>query len=233
MMDNMSLTKVPRNRDLIDCFFTPYLLLLASYIPRRIKPNHITLIGFFSGFLGVASLVFISAPIGLLIAALFFMFRWMLDDLDGIHARLTGQSSGFGAFLDAFCDFIFSQFFLFSVLYRFEMFIPIFVFISLLRVTAEGLVYLLKANTTYYSLPLFGASVEIFSWVGVLVGSFFIKEDALDLLWNSFLIRQFFEFFGIHSLNLVTIGMFLYLFFLPFTIIEIFIKGKQILTDIR
>ena len=73
---------------------------LASLIPKAVHPNAISLFGaacaYFTSFL---------VQVQLLRAAAFFYTLYMVaDNLDGLHARCTKQTSAFGHALDHFVD---------------------------------------------------------------------------------------------------------------------------------
>ena len=72
---------------------------LAVYIPRSVTPNSITLLG---GALCVASyfLQQQGTPCGFVAASACFIAYCVLDNLDGKHARATGQCSDWGSVLD-------------------------------------------------------------------------------------------------------------------------------------
>lgn len=94
-----------------------YFLLgkVAHFIPRSITPNTLTITAFISALTGCLLLYLVQTPAAFLYWALFNFIWYMLDALDGIHARLTGQTSEFGAFLDHFLDNIFFYIYVYCV----------------------------------------------------------------------------------------------------------------------
>ena len=81
--------------------FTYYCMsYIAPHISRKITPNQITVLGFIAAMIGTALLYFVQTPAAYLYWVLFNFIWFLLDTLDGMHARLSQQSSEFGAFLD-------------------------------------------------------------------------------------------------------------------------------------
>ena len=73
--------------------FTYFLLgKIAHRIPRSITPNQITIAAFISALVGCALLYFIKSPVAYLWWVLFNFIWYILDALDGIHARLSNLS---------------------------------------------------------------------------------------------------------------------------------------------
>ena len=75
---------------------------LVPRIPRAITPNTITFIGIGFAVAGAvaAGLAMAGEPWLYALAALFFMVYLTADNVDGPHARRTGQASPLGEFLD-------------------------------------------------------------------------------------------------------------------------------------
>ncbi len=65
-----------------------------------IDPNTITLLGFFFS-LASGALIFFDH---LILAAVLYTFSGLCDMMDGVVARVNGQESKFGSFLDSFLD---------------------------------------------------------------------------------------------------------------------------------
>jgi phosphatidylglycerophosphate synthase len=75
---------------------------LVKIIPRRILPNWITVLGQFAAGLGVitAALAVNGRPYLYLVSAFLWICYLTADNIDGSHARRTGQTSVLGEFLD-------------------------------------------------------------------------------------------------------------------------------------
>jgi phosphatidylglycerophosphate synthase len=77
-------------------------------LPARLSPNAITHAGHFLNFVGVAMLVGLWPHRGwpFIASALLIQLWTLCDNIDGAHARRTGQSSPFGEFLDHGLDIL-------------------------------------------------------------------------------------------------------------------------------
>ena len=90
MIDNVFRVRLPR-------YAGP---LLAFYARLSLTPNQVTLLGFC-----VAILASIAVARGLWWVALsLWWVSRVADGTDGLYARETGQSTGFGAYLDILLD---------------------------------------------------------------------------------------------------------------------------------
>lgn len=90
----------------LDNILNPAWVWLASFLPRWISPNAVTLTGMILQVLGLLGLLFSSdGRTWRLIACFVTMLAYQtFDALDGKHARNTGQSSPLGALFDHGCD---------------------------------------------------------------------------------------------------------------------------------
>lgn len=141
---------------------TYYLLgKVAPWIPYSVRPNQITVSAFLFALLGCALLYFISSPMAYLYWAICNLVWYVLDALDGIHARLTQQTSEYGAFLDHMLDNIFFLVMLSVFLLKFDLLHPLYVFILLLRVTAALVVFVVQVHTGRMYLSWFSGGLEL------------------------------------------------------------------------
>ena len=74
---------------------------IASMIPRGLHPNYISLLG---AVCALAASSLITETGYQMTAALFYVLYLVADNLDGLHARNTNQTSSFGHALDHFVD---------------------------------------------------------------------------------------------------------------------------------
>jgi len=88
-------------------------LLIAKY--TRIKPNHITVLGF---ILNITSVIFFfhGTSLSLILVALLFEASLILDYVDGTLARLTNSVSEFGRKLDFLSGCLYTNFALLALL---------------------------------------------------------------------------------------------------------------------
>src|SRR3990167_6289289 len=127
---------------------TYYLLTpVAPHIPKRISPNQITVLGFLSALMGTALLFFVKTPMAYIYWVIFNLIWFLLDALDGMHARLSNQSSEYGAFLDHALDNIYFIFMLTVFAAKFDLLHMLYIYIIILRVTASVMVFTVQYHT--------------------------------------------------------------------------------------
>ncbi len=86
----------------------PYTAHVAKFVYNMgFSANSITIITFFIGIMGIASLFIFSGYNGLVIAAILIAFRNLGDTIDGKIARGSGTASSLGGFSDIVIDWLF------------------------------------------------------------------------------------------------------------------------------
>lgn len=199
---------------------TYYLLgKVAHLVPRSISPNSITLAAFVSSILGCLLLLFVQSPVAYLYWAIFNFLWYILDALDGIHARLTKQSSEFGAFLDHFLDSIFFvvMFAVFTV--KFDLLHPLYIFIILLRAAAVTSVFLVQVSTNRLLLPKFSGGLELLLMTTVMLLSYFYPHfDPAQYVTQATLLNLF-HVFAFHIGFFMKMSLFVYLIGVPINFI--------------
>src|SRR3990167_7235244 len=163
-----------------------YFLLgkVAHYIPRSVSPNQITIVAFVSAMIACALLYFISSPMAYLYWAIFNFIWYVLDALDGIHARLTRQTSEYGAFLDHVLDNIFFliMFTVFTI--KFDLSHPLYVLALMTRITAAVMVFIVQVHTGKLYLSKLSGGLELLLMTTVmLLFYFFILTKFLLQEW--------------------------------------------------
>ncbi len=158
-----------------------YFLLgkCAPLIPSSIRPNQITFAGFIAALIGTFLLYKIQTPAAYLYWLVFNFLWYLLDALDGIHARRTQQSSEFGAFLDHALDNIYFVFMLTVFVIKFDLAHTIYIYILLLRVTAATLVFLVQCHTKRLYLSRCSGGTELLLFSLVMVGSYYFPHFNL------------------------------------------------------
>jgi len=78
--------------------------LARIFISLKITPNQMTVAGL---VFGIASCLLFLSTENLVLFFILIVASALFDALDGVVARLTDQSSKFGAYLDAMCDRLF------------------------------------------------------------------------------------------------------------------------------
>eukprot|EP01084_Bolivina_argentea_P237034 398466_1 len=94
--------------DILDPYLRPYFWIpISKYIPKSVSPNLVTILGATSFFISISIWVYettnlesCSSSFGYYVLALGVFIYQLCDNLDGIHARNTNQSSALGMLLD-------------------------------------------------------------------------------------------------------------------------------------
>jgi phosphatidylglycerophosphate synthase len=90
---------------LLDRAFERLGYVLEPYVPRSVTPNSITLIGFAGDIVaGIALYLSVQAPMWSILALAGITIHVIADSIDGAVARVRGQASKLGAFLDQMTD---------------------------------------------------------------------------------------------------------------------------------
>jgi len=85
----------------LDPFIMKAFLPLGPIFARlKIKPNHLTLIGFFLTFFGVYYVAIGEIKKGIIIV----IFTWLFDVIDGALAKYSNNVTKFGGFFDSVMD---------------------------------------------------------------------------------------------------------------------------------
>lgn len=170
---------------------TYYLLTpLAPHIPKRISPNQITVLAFLSALTGTALLYFIKTPMAYIYWVIFNLIWFLLDALDGMHARLSNQSSEYGAFLDHALDNIYFIFMLTVFAAKFDLLHMLYIYIIILRVTAAVMVFTVQCHTKRLYLSRFSGGLEFLLFSTAMILSYYYPHMNPALLTtNSFLLK--------------------------------------------
>ncbi len=193
-----------------------YFLLgkVAHFIPRSVKPNTITVMAFFSSIIACILLFVVPGPEAFILWTVFNFIWYILDALDGIHARLTHQTSEYGAYLDHFFDTAYFIFMLTAFAVRFDLTHTIYLFILFLRCTAATNVFLVQVHTGKLLLGRFSGGLELVLFSAAMILSYYFPHlnlvehtqnshalywiNTLDLTNNVFMkITLLFYLFGV------------------------------------
>ena len=146
---------------------------VAPKIPKSISPNQITIAAFTSAMIGTILLFLIQSPVAYLYWIGFNLLWYILDALDGMHARLTNQSSEYGAFLDHALDDIYFLFMLTVFAIKFDLAHALYIYILLLRTTSAIMVFIVQTHTRQLYLGKFTAGLETPLFTLAMLLSFF------------------------------------------------------------
>jgi len=201
------------NRDIFDNLLYPLLSKFVVYIPGFIHPNVLTLGAIFSACATAAVFAFFPGPSAYLYCAGLLLCWIVLDSCDGIHARNTGQSSEFGAFLDHAGD-AFGLFVLhLAFVYRLDIQSPVLIGALLLRQAMNGWVFLIQNYAGKLHLPTAGWSVEIYTVAALMIAKFLFPDQTFsigplpefDIIGNALL----FYYIAV-PVNLIELGVVVY-----------------------
>ena len=91
--------------DINDFWYFPNRWVVKFLYPLPITPTHITIISLIAGLVSVRFYM-IDTSAGLMWGALFLYLKIFLDNVDGNLARVRGETSRLGRFLDSLTDFM-------------------------------------------------------------------------------------------------------------------------------
>ena len=106
--DIEKMSKLPpgaRFLDINDFWYFPNRWVVKFLYPLPITPTHITIISLIAGLISVRFYM-IDTSAGLMWGALFLYLKIFLDNVDGNLARVRGETSRLGRFLDSLTDFM-------------------------------------------------------------------------------------------------------------------------------
>lgn len=168
---------------------------IAHYVPRSIKPNQITTAAFISAMIGTALLLLVPSPAAFLYWIVFNFVWYILDALDGIHARLTQQSSEYGAFLDHAFDNLYFIFMFTVFTVKFDLGHTFYIYAMIARVTAALMVFTVQFHTKRLYLGRFSGGFELFLFTTAMLLSYFFPnfnpENHTTNPWFLYLIHIF------------------------------------------
>lgn len=199
-----------------------YFLLgkVAHLVPRSIKPNQITATAFLSTLVASALLYFVKSPVGLLYWALFNFIWYLLDALDGIHARLTQQTSEFGAFLDHFLDVI-SFIFAFTVFaLRFDLLHPLYLFVLLVRFTGATTTFLVQMHTEKLPIGKLTGSSEAVLMTAVMFSTYYFPHFALRHYTSNAALLHLMDVLSLNQGVFMKLVLLIYLVVLPINFVQ-------------
>ena len=94
--------------DINDLWYLPNRWVVRFLYPLPVTPTQVTIASLFAGLVSVGCYMMNSSA-GLMWGALFLYLKIFLDNVDGNLARVRGEASRLGRFLDSLTDFIVSS----------------------------------------------------------------------------------------------------------------------------
>lgn len=192
---------------------TYYLLSgVAPHVPRRISPNQITLLAFLSAMTGTVLLLVVKTPAAYLYWVIFNLIWFLLDALDGMHARLSNQTSEYGAFLDHALDNIYFLFMFTAIAIKFSLLHILYLYIIILRITASLMVFTVQSHTKRFYLGRLTGGLEFILMTGAMLLTYFYPA-ANPLQWTT-------NSTALYVMNLLSLqhGVFMKLALIPYFI---------------
>lgn len=216
-MSNNAVIMPDDYKDLIYKITYPLLGKLAPRIPNSIAPNQITIAAFISTLIAAALLYFVQSPMAFIYWALFNAIWYVLDALDGIHARLTGQCSEYGAFLDHAFDNI-SFIFTFTVFaIKFDLLHPFYIFILLSRFTAATMVFTMQCHTNRLYLSKFSGGFEFLLMTIVMLLSYAFPHFNPAMHTNNSFLLHWIDLLNLQQGLFMKLTLLIYLIGVPIT----------------
>ncbi len=212
--------------------FTYYLLsFVAPYIPRTVSPNQITMLAFFFAMMGNTFLIFNHTPAAYLYWVLFNFIWFLLDALDGMHARLSGQSSEYGAFLDHAMDNIYFLFMLTAFAAKFDLTQILYIYIIILRVTAAIMVFTVQCHTKRLYLGKFSGGLEFLLLSGAMILTYYYPH-ANPIQWtNNAVMQEAMLFLSLQQGVFMKMALLCYFIGVPFAIAQQFSFVNKVLNQ--
>jgi phosphatidylglycerophosphate synthase len=219
------------NRDLTYRCLSPLYRRIAAKIPQSVSPNWLTLLGFCCAVAVAALLLAWRDPSACIVAGVFVLLSGMFDCIDGIHARNTGRSTLFGAYLDAAADAVMAGIIYPALIVRYKLYAPIYIFTACFRPVVACLIHACTAETGVRIDPEFGSVSENVTIAIVLLaaGSF---PGAIDLFGTATPNSWLANFLIAQKLETLTIPKAALLFAavaLPITAIRGVIEARKLL----
>jgi phosphatidylglycerophosphate synthase len=204
---------------------------LAPYIPKRISPNQITIAGFISAMIGTTLLYFVSSPMAYIYWIIFNLLWFMLDALDGMHARLTKQSSEMGAFLDHALDNIYFLFMLTIFAVKFDLLHVLYFYIVILRVTASLMVFVVQCHTNKIYLTRISGGFETLLFSAAMMLTYYYPHINPALLTDNAFLKASIDALSLQHGIFMKCALLPYFIGVPITIVLQFRFVKKELTQ--
>lgn len=222
-------TITQENRDVLYRLLAPIYVRLARLVPAAISPNQLTFAGLGCVLLASALLVTWSSPLAFVAAAALVLAYETLDCIDGKHARATGQTSRYGAFLDDAVDMITINMLFPALLIRLDLLSPVFIFAVAFRAIYQGVMYAGAVELAVRINPEIGTSFENYLIAGVLLLTFFVPgaiDVATHLEVGSWL-RGFLVAQRLDGVDFVRALLLVMLVLMPISAVQGFIEVKR------
>ena len=208
--------------------FTYWVLgKIAHLVPSKISPNQITIAAFSFAMMGTYLLYAIKTPSAYLYWVLFNFLWYIFDALDGIHARLTNQSSEYGAFLDHALDNIYflAMFTVFVI--KFDLMHMLYIYIIFLRITTSVMVFTVQCHTNRLYLDKFSGGTELILFSAAMILTYFFPNYNPLFHTISTTTASWIEYLNLDSGLFMKLALLVYFVGSPIYIVKQFIFVKR------
>lgn len=164
---NNDITNIHDKSLLIRFTKNAFLIPLVKSLPKWLKPNAITLAGFFSVLLFSYFTQLSNGPFkqGYLLAGIALLLYLIADNIDGMHARNTNQTSPLGGFLDQWLDGISALVITMSLLSIAQVMHNVYLVTILVMAFVNMVLYYDQKNSGSFYKPPFGTNEFLFGIV--------------------------------------------------------------------
>jgi phosphatidylglycerophosphate synthase len=222
------------NRDVSYRYLAPLYRRIAAKVPKQVSPNQLSLLGLGCAVMAAAVLIAWSDPLACLPAGVLVLLFGMFDCIDGMHARNTGQSSLFGAYLDSVVDVMMAGMIYPAMIVRYQLYAPIYVFTACFRPAVACMIHACTAETRVRIDPEFGSVSENVTMSAVLfaAGAFPGAINLVDMTgpeswWTHMLVGQ-----KLAELTVVKGAMLFAALALLFTAVRGLLEAKAMLASV-
>ena len=222
------------NRDVSYRYLAPLYGRIAAKVPKQVSPNQLSLLGLGCAIMAAAVLIAWSDPLACLPAGVLVLLFGMFDCIDGMHARNTGQSSLFGAYLDSVVDVMMAGMIYPALIVRYQLYAPIYVFTACFRPVVACMIHACTAETRVRIDPEFGSVSENMTMSAVLfaAGAFPGAINLVDMTgpeswWTHILVCQ-----KLAELTVVKSAMLFAALALLFTAVRGLLEAKVMLASV-
>jgi len=183
---NNDITNIHDKSLLIHYTKNVFLIPVVKRLPKWLKPNAITTVGFFSVLLFsyFSHLATGTNKHGYLFGGIALLLYLIADNIDGMHARNTNQTSPLGGFLDQWLDGISALIITMSLLSIAHVMHNVFLVTMLVMAFVNMVLYCDQKNSGSFYKPPFGTNEFLF---GIVLFYFvmFTFEAQIDALYHA------------------------------------------------
>lgn len=210
---------------------TYYLIsYIIPFVPKGISPNQITCMAFLSAMIGNVLLLTTHTRDAYLYWAIFNFLWFILDAMDGMHARYSNQTSEYGAFLDHSLDVIYFLFMLTAFAIKFNLSSFLYIYIIILRNTIATLVFITQCHTKRLYLPKFSGGLEFMLFTAAMLFSYAYPHLNFATMTENPTLLKWIALLDLQQGVFMKLALIPYFFAVPVTIVQQFLFTKKVLS---